>query len=145
MRIAIDVRKINEFGVGSYIWNLVRNIAILDQTNEFRLLGSSRNFHELGPLPANFKHIQIEEGQTLTDRWYYPGRTARTGAELFHIPHQEPDFPLPSRFLVTVHDCARLKFPVDGEAPLRHWMTYQRTARMIRRARHVLKIGRAHV
>ena len=48
MRIAIDIRKINEFGVGTYIWNLVRNLSALDDRNEYLLIGSHRNFHELG-------------------------------------------------------------------------------------------------
>jgi hypothetical protein len=26
MRIAIDIRKINQFGIGTYIWNLIRNL-----------------------------------------------------------------------------------------------------------------------
>ena len=57
MRIAIDIRKINEFGVGTYIWNLVRNLAGIDTQNQYLLIGSNRNFHELGPLPGNFKQL----------------------------------------------------------------------------------------
>lgn len=44
MRIAIDIRKINEFGIGTYIWNLVRNLAAIDERNEYLLIGSNRNF-----------------------------------------------------------------------------------------------------
>src|SRR5262245_13871681 len=62
MRIAIDIRKINEFGVGTYIWNLVRNIAALDTANQYLLVGTQRHFHELGPLPPNFKQLYHPEG-----------------------------------------------------------------------------------
>src|SRR5207245_144782 len=61
MRIAMDIRKINEFGVGTYIWNLVRNLAAIDKVNEYLLIGSRRNFHELGPLPPNFKQLYEAE------------------------------------------------------------------------------------
>jgi RNA polymerase sigma-32 factor len=54
MRIAIDIRRINEFGVGTYIWNLVRNLSDVDTHNEYLLLGSQRDFLELGPLGSNF-------------------------------------------------------------------------------------------
>src|SRR6266404_3688737 len=57
MRIAIDIRKINEFGVGTYIWNLVRNLSAIDERNDYLLVGSNRNFHELGPLPPNFRQL----------------------------------------------------------------------------------------
>ena len=40
MRIAMDIRKINEFGVGTYIWNLVRNLGAIDTANEYFLIGS---------------------------------------------------------------------------------------------------------
>ena len=65
MRIGIDIRKINEFGVGAYIWNLVRHVASVDTKNEYLLLGSHRNFHELGPLPANFRHLYEPDRGTL--------------------------------------------------------------------------------
>ncbi len=64
MRVAIDIRKINEFGVGTYIWNLVRNIAAIDHQNDYLLLGSNRNFHELGPLPENFRQLYQPDGDT---------------------------------------------------------------------------------
>src|SRR5437868_12618829 len=54
MRIAIDIRRINEFGVGTYIWNLVRNLSAVDRQNEYLLVGSSSDFQELGPLGPNF-------------------------------------------------------------------------------------------
>ena len=38
MRIAIDIRKINEFGVGTYIWNLMRNLGAIDTENEYLLI-----------------------------------------------------------------------------------------------------------
>jgi hypothetical protein len=52
MRIAIDIGRVNEFGIGTYIWNLVRNLSQLDVATvpSRRLVGT----HELGPLRPNF-------------------------------------------------------------------------------------------
>ena len=61
MRIAIDIRKVNEFGVGTHVWNLVRNLAEIDPDNRYFLLGSRRQFHELGPLGENFEQIDVPE------------------------------------------------------------------------------------
>src|ERR1700756_3079049 len=111
MRIAIDNRKINEFGVGTYIWNLVRNIAAIDKRNEYLLIGSHRNFHELGPLPENFKQLYQPEEET-PRRQTVTMPVAPKGKNVVGVPvpHHRPPFFNPSRLVVTIHDCVRLLF-----------------------------------
>src|SRR4051812_38571711 len=106
MRIAIDIRKINEFGVGTYIWNLVRNIAELDRRHEYRLIGTHRHLHEIGPLPANFQQLYEPEGDSfLRNHWTLPRLLRREGVDLLHVPHHEAPWLVNTRLLVTVHDC----------------------------------------
>src|SRR4051812_11076032 len=38
MRVAIDARKLHDFGIGTYIRNLLRQLARIDQTSEYVLL-----------------------------------------------------------------------------------------------------------
>ena len=38
MRIGIDARKLHDFGIGTYIRNLLRHLARLDHTSEYVLL-----------------------------------------------------------------------------------------------------------
>ena len=38
MRVAIDTRKLHDFGIGTYIRNLLRHLARLDRTSEYILL-----------------------------------------------------------------------------------------------------------
>ena len=40
MKVAIDIRRINEFGVGTYTRNVVRALSRLDHENEYVLIGS---------------------------------------------------------------------------------------------------------
>ena len=61
MRIAIDIRRVNEFGIGTYIWNLVRNLSEVDGQNEYLLVGSDRNFHELGPLRSELHATYLRQ------------------------------------------------------------------------------------
>ncbi len=142
MRIAIDIRKINEFGVGTYIWNLVRNLAAMDNTNEYLLLGSQRNFHELGPLPVNFKQLYQPEEETL---WRHhitvPFALRRQNVDLLHVPHHEaPLFNAP-KMVVTIHDCVHLLFPHEDSTKLRNYRTYLYTKRVVERAKHVLAVS----
>ena len=74
MRIAIDIRRINEFGIGTYIWNLVRNLSQVDSNNEYLLAGSDRNFQELGPLRSNFTQLYQARFTRLLERIHFTFR-----------------------------------------------------------------------
>ena len=144
MRIAIDIRKINEFGVGTYIWNLVRNIAPLDTRNEYLLLGSSRHLHELGPLPPNFKQLYQSEGQSFwTNYWTLPALLGRNHVDVFHVPHHEaPLFPR-CKLVVTIHDCVHLLFPQENESRFRKHRSYLQTKRIVERAQHIIVVSKS--
>src|SRR5437667_1386890 len=144
MRIAIDIRKINEFGVGTYIWNLVRNLAGIDELNDYLLVGSQRNFHELGPLPPNFKQLyQPEENGLWRDNISIPFDLHRQRLDVVHIPHHEAPFVIGSNLVVTIHDCVHLLFPQEDSSKLHNYRAYLRTKRVVEKARHVLAVSRS--
>src|SRR5438477_3513082 len=137
MRVAIDIRKINEFGVGAYIWNLVRNVAVADQRNEYLLLGSHKNFHELGPLPANFRHLYQTDRESLwQNHCVIPMCLRRNNLDVVHVPHHEAPVFVPSRLVVTVHDCVHLMFPPDDSSKFKNYRTYLHTKRVVESAHH---------
>src|SRR5437762_3509146 len=144
MRIAIDIRKINEFGVGTYIWNLVRNLAGIDDRNDYLLVGSQRNFHELGPLPPNFKQLyQPEENGLWRDNISIPFDLHRQRLDVVHIPHHEAPFFTPSKMVVTIHDCVHLLFPQEDSSNFGKYRSYLRTKRVVHAAQHVLAVSRS--
>jgi hypothetical protein len=142
MRIAIDIRKINEFGIGTYIWNLVRNIASIDAQNAYLLIGSTRNFHELGPLPANFTQLYQGGDDTF---WRHhvsiPLALRRQNVDVVHVPHHEAPFFTPSKLVVTVHDCVHLLFPDEDSSKFRNYRSYLQTKRVLESARHVIAVS----
>src|SRR3954463_13463136 len=142
MRVAIDIRKINEFGVGTYIWNLVRNVGALDVKNEYLLLGSNRNFHELGPLPANFKHLYQPDGDTFwQNHCAIPMCLRKNRLDVVHVPHHEAPMMVPSRLVVTVHDCVHLLFPQDDASKFQNYRSYLRTKKVVDSARHIVAVS----
>ena len=144
MRIAIDIRKINEFGVGTYIWNLVRNLAGIDDRNDYLLVGSQRNFHELGPLPPNFKQLyQPEENGLWRDNISIPFDLHRQRLDVVHIPHHEAPFFTPSKLVVTIHDCVHLLFPQEDSSNFGNYRSYLQTKRVVHAAQHVLAVSRS--
>jgi glycosyltransferase involved in cell wall biosynthesis len=144
MRIAIDIRKINEFGIGTYIWNLVRNLAAIDHRNEYLLIGSTRNFHELGPLPANFRQLYQREADTLWRRQVtIPLGLRRNSVDVVHVPHHVAPLFSPARLVVTIHDCVHLLFPPEDASKFRKYRTYLQTKRVVDGAWHVLAVSKS--
>ena len=50
MRVAIDARKLHDFGIGTYIRNLLRHLARIDTTNEYVLLCHQHDLEVAGTL-----------------------------------------------------------------------------------------------
>jgi glycosyltransferase involved in cell wall biosynthesis len=106
VKIAIDIRRMTEFGVGTYIRNVVRTLGRLDQETEYFLIGSPTKVHEIGPLPENFHTIPALAPETSIPG-YREFRTALKGldCDLVHVPNlfSIPRF-LPCPYVITVHD-----------------------------------------
>jgi glycosyltransferase involved in cell wall biosynthesis len=144
MRIAIDIRRINQFGVGTYIWNLVRNLAAIDGRNEYLLIGSRRNFHALGPLPESFTSLpHPEEMSAWRERFVLRVALNRRGVDVLHIPHHESPVLVPSKLIVTVHDCVHVLFPAEAASRFRNYRLYMHTKKVVQRASQVIAVSKS--
>ena len=72
-RAVIDVRRVRDFGIGTYIRNLVQALAALDQVNRYVLVGFAAD----GKLLAS-------GGSDWLVRLWDPATGAETGAPLKH-------------------------------------------------------------
>ena len=70
MKIAIDIRRMTEFGVGTYTRNVVRALGRLDHENEYFLIGSPQKVAEIGPLPPNFQTVPLLEPERTPAKGY---------------------------------------------------------------------------
>ena len=55
--IAIDARKLADFGIGTYIRNLVAALSEIDQENQYVLFVGQQGVLELPDLPDNFRAV----------------------------------------------------------------------------------------
>ena len=111
-RIAIDVRKWRDYGIGTYVRNLVRHLARLDHETTYYLLCELGDAATLRDLAENFTAVvEGSAGYSLREHVSIPRQLRRLRADLFHSPHYV--LPLLSRVpsVVTVHDCIHLLFP----------------------------------
>jgi glycosyltransferase involved in cell wall biosynthesis len=106
VKIAIDIRRMTEFGVGTYIRNVVRTLGRLDHENEFLLIGPPAKVEEIGALPPNFQTVPLLAPERSV-RGYREFRAAvkRQHCDLVHIPNlfSVPRL-LPCPYVMTVHD-----------------------------------------
>jgi glycosyltransferase involved in cell wall biosynthesis len=106
LKIAIDIRRMTEFGVGTYIRNVVRTLGRLDRENKYLLIGPPAKVLEIGALPPNFHAVPLAAPERSV-QGYREFRTAlqRLDCDLVHIPNLfSIPRALPCRYVMTVHD-----------------------------------------
>jgi glycosyltransferase involved in cell wall biosynthesis len=112
VRIGIDARKLHDFGIGTYIRNLVRQLARLDRQNEYVLLVRPEDVG-IGPLLGpNFRCVaEASRPYSISEQYRLPFDVRREGVDVFHAPHYVLPVLTPGRTVVTIHDCIHLMFP----------------------------------
>jgi glycosyltransferase involved in cell wall biosynthesis len=106
VKIAIDIRRMTEFGVGTYIRNIVRALGRLDHENQYLLIGTPAKIQEIGALPPNFQPVPLTRPERSL-QGYREFRSALKGmaCDLAHIPNLfSVPRALPCPYVMTVHD-----------------------------------------
>jgi glycosyltransferase involved in cell wall biosynthesis len=130
--IGIDARKLKDFGIGSYIRNLLEAISRRPEAQRFRFRVYARRADRdvMPPLAANFEVVEEDSpGYSLAELTRFAFRLFRDRLDLFHATHYVLP-PLRSRAVVTIHDIIHLLYPQF--LPSRAALVYARV--MIRRA-----------
>jgi glycosyltransferase involved in cell wall biosynthesis len=112
LRIVLDVRHARDFGIGTYIRNLVQAIAKMDTEDQFVLVGRPDDLEQFPGLPANFEVVAYKRsGDELVDEAAFPWLVRSLGADLHHIPLNAVPLLMPKPYVVTLHDMSSLLFP----------------------------------
>jgi glycosyltransferase involved in cell wall biosynthesis len=112
MKIAIDARKWRDYGIGTYVRNLVRHLAHLDRETTYFLFCNRADEATLRDLAQNFVPV-VDESRHYRFREHVsiPRKLRRLGADLLHSPHYVLPILCDRRSVVTIHDCIHLLFP----------------------------------
>ena len=112
VKIAIDVRKWRDFGIGTYVRNLVRHLAQLDQDTTYFLFCHDDDQPALRGLAENFVPVvDRSAGYGVREHVSIPFKLRRLGAQLLHSPHYVRPLLCTTPSVVTIHDCIHLLFP----------------------------------
>jgi glycosyltransferase involved in cell wall biosynthesis len=112
VRIAIDARKLHDFGIGTYVRNLIRQLARIDQDTEYVLLCRPQDCESIGRVGPNFRAIaEPARAYSVGEQLRIPLSLRRERVDLFHAPHYVLPPLTRCRSIVTIHDCIHLMFP----------------------------------
>jgi len=112
MRVAIDTRKIHDFGIGTYIRNLLRQLARIDRDTEYVLLCREADLGVAAQLGPNFRSVrEPSPNYSLREQIHVPWVLRRERPDVYHAPHYVLPVGVRCRSVVTIHDCIHLMFP----------------------------------
>jgi len=143
VKVAIDIRRITEFGVGTYTRNIVRALARIDHSNEFFLIGPPDKAAEIGPLPPNFKTVPLLRPDTSIKGYLECHNIMQQiGCDLLHVPHI---FSMPRSlqcpYVVTVHDVFEHMYRAHDRSSIRRSLHFHLTKYVLKSAGRVLAVS----
>jgi glycosyltransferase involved in cell wall biosynthesis len=142
VKIAIDIRRMTEFGVGTYIRNVVRTLGRLDRENKYLLIGAPAKVAEIGPLPPNFHAVPLRQPErSVKGYWEFRTVLQRLDCDLLHVPNVfSVPRALPCPYVMTVHDM--LEHMSRGERnSLWRSVHFQLTRRALRGAARIFAVS----
>ena len=144
MRVGIDARKLHDYGIGTYVRNLLTELARQDDDAEYSLVCAPSDVETMRALGPRFRPCPVRAGNySVREQWAVPWALARARVDLFHAPHYVVSPLTPVPFVVTIHDCIHLRFP--QYLPNRAALYYARAMMSVsaRRSRRVLTVSQA--
>jgi glycosyltransferase involved in cell wall biosynthesis len=144
VKVAIDIRRMTEFGVGTYTRNIIRALGRLDHESTYFLIGSPGKVEEIGPLPANFKTVPLLElDNTLKGSVEWRTILRRLKCDVAHIPHLFwLPRALPCPYVMTVHDVLEHMYRAHDRSQPRRILHFTMTRRAMRNAARIFAVSR---
>ena len=143
MRVAIDIRRISEFGVGTYTRNAIRTLARLDNFNEYFLLGLPGRLGDVEPLPENFITVPTHPNDFSFNSYLELNRILKQHrCDLLHVPHLfwKPQS-VPCPYVVTVHDLLDHLYRVNSASWMKRQLHFEFTKRVLHGAARIFAVS----
>src|SRR5689334_24020206 len=138
--IVIDVRRLGDFGIGTYIRNLVQALARHDKESRYTLVTFNKGPEELAELGPNFRTAEYPRSDTdVLQNAAFPFFLRGLHPDLVHIPLNSVPYWLQRPYVVTIHDMSSLLYPARGD--VRGAMHQERYRRGAARAERIIAVS----
>lgn len=144
MRVGIDIRSISDFGVGTYIRNIVRALGCVDCTDEFLLIGDAERSFDMSKLPPNFRAVPLPDAVNTTRGYFALRRCIRDErCDLLHIPtlFWLPPYLPPCPYLVTIHDVLDYMYRSRNGGGITGRLSFYSTRYVLQHAAKILAVS----
>src|SRR5579863_8747537 len=143
VKIAIDIRRMTEFGVGTYIRNVVRTLDRLDHENKYLLIGAPAKVGEIGPLPPNFHAVPLHQPErSVKGYWEFRAVVQRLNCDLLHVPNVfSVPRALPCPYVMTVHDMLEHMSRAREQSGFWRSLYFQLTKRVLAGAARIFAVS----
>jgi glycosyltransferase involved in cell wall biosynthesis len=142
LRILIDARSIRDFGIGTYIRNLVAGLGRIDRDNRYIIVAGPKDLEELPALPANFETAAYKTSTSAVFRSLsVPAFFRKFKANVHHIPLNAVPFGMTSPYVVTIHDMSTLLY--DGQPGFQQNLRLRLFRRGLTRASRIIAVSEA--
>ncbi len=143
LRIVLDARRISDFGIGTYIRNLISALAGLDAENHYTIITGPEEAKLIPAAPPNFEQVQYSgSGRRWIDTMSFAHFLRRFNAGLFHIPLNDVPLFMPKPYVVTIHDMSTILFG-PHRSGWRDEVNVHRFRRGLLRANQVISVSDA--
>ncbi len=141
-RIGIDARKIDDFGIGTYIRCLLEQYLAQAAPYQFVLFGPPDRLR--GLFQSAFEIVPFQAtSYSLIEQWELPRLIDRTRLDLFHSPHYVTPIFTACPLVVTIHDLIHLRR--DVRPGFKNWLVSKYARPLIhlavRKARQVITVS----
>jgi len=143
LKIAIDIRRMTEFGVGTYIRNVVRALGRLDCENKYLLIGTPAKVQEIGVLPPNFHAVPLTSPErSLQGYREFRAVLKGLGCDVVHIPNLfSVPRALPCPYVMTVHDLLEHMAWASDRSGFWRSLHFQMTRQVLRGAARIFAVS----
>jgi glycosyltransferase involved in cell wall biosynthesis len=114
MKIGIDARMYSSgfTGIGRYTFELIRNLAKLDQENEFVIFLNSPEFENFRPPASNFRKVKVNASHySLREQTAFLRILNKEKLDLVHFTHFNSPLLYRGKYVTTIHDLTLSFFP----------------------------------
>ena len=142
LRIVVDVRRVRDFGIGTYIHGLLHALGAIDRSNEYILVALPQDERAFSDLPPNFKTLAYRRADSYSlNHLAFPLFLHRLQPSLVHIPLNQVPLFMMEPYVVTIHDMASLLF--ESGSGLRMQMRRFLLRRGLLHAKRIMAVSEA--
>jgi glycosyltransferase involved in cell wall biosynthesis len=143
LHIAIDARRVRDFGIGTYIRSLVHALGGIDRTNRYTLVSGPNEARTLAGLPENFSTaVYARNDHSYLDHFAFPWFLRGLHPDLVHIPLNRVPMLMIRPYVVTIHDMANIFYEEEASSMRMH-LRKVRFRRGLVRANRVIAVSDA--